>query len=99
MWHAHEQGTHDGMAENDVQSIDFTSLPSLGSISGTVRPEIAGVTVTLRRVNCYGPIIATTTTDSDGHYAFTDLAPDYYNVTPDYPDTRFTPPFRAVRIK
>jgi hypothetical protein len=65
---------------------DFTtgSAPN-GAVSGTITSTndgtgIAGVTVNLT-LNSTGTVIASTTTDSNGDYLFTDLAPGEYTLT------------------
>ena len=49
-------------------------------------PGIPNVTVKLYRGDCSGTPIATTTTDANGRYLFTDLAPDTYTLKFVLPD-------------
>ena len=64
-------------------------------LSGTVRDEggkpAAGVTIALDNGR-------TTTTNSSGRYAFAELAPGTYTITPSAPDERFTPATRTVTL-
>jgi serine-aspartate repeat-containing protein C/D/E len=67
----------------DATDYDFSEV-SPASLSGRVYAEpddtpIAGVTVNL--LNASGTIVATTTTDAAGRYAFTNLMPGTYQVT------------------
>ncbi len=50
-----------------------------GTVTGPDSAVIAGATVTLATIE--GTIINTTQTDSTGHYVFSDVAPDFYNIT------------------
>jgi sarcosine oxidase gamma subunit len=79
-------------AGNTTGNVNFGYLPQTGSLSGTVYLDcnknskydtgdaaLSGVTVTLKDSN--GNTIATKTTDSNGNYSFTGLAPGNYTVS------------------
>ena len=83
----------------DVTDYDFCELPP-ASIAGTVYADadgdceqdpdeigLGGVTITLR--DAAGTVVATTTTDADGNYAFDDLAPGEYTITETQPEGYF----------
>lgn len=89
-------------AETDLTNNSATaqSTPALGSISGTVYVDrdgdnnqeagdapIAGVLLTL--LNANGQQVATATTDANGRYSFTNLAPGVYRVVETQPDAPF----------
>ncbi len=50
-----------------------------GTVTGPCGTNIANATVTL--TTRAGAEISTTQTDSNGHYAFTDVAPGFYDIT------------------
>lgn len=84
-------------AGDTVNTIDAGIVDIDGSISGTVTGErdndgdatsdatmrIEGATVTLRKGE---EVIATTTTDAEGNYSFTGIAPGDYTVDVDLPE-------------
>ncbi|MBI5076189.1 MAG: carboxypeptidase regulatory-like domain-containing protein [Nitrospirae bacterium] len=86
----------------NVTGQDFTALPAIFSISGTVRvpggglgggTPVAGVPVALT-----GAATANAITNALGVYTFTSLADGNYTVTPSQPGFVFTPVNRAVVI-
>jgi uncharacterized repeat protein (TIGR01451 family) len=85
--------------ENDpTWDAGFYKLASLGDfvwwdldedgVQDAGEPGIEGVTVTLKDDN--GDTVATTTTDANGAYSFTDLEPGDYTVVFDEPSTDWT---------
>lgn len=64
-----------------------------GSISGTITPATAGMTV-----NLTGPANGTTSTDASGNYAFNNLQNGSYTVTPAASGYTFTPPSQNVPV-
>ncbi|SRR6266540_1248321 len=83
---------------SDVPNVDFVSAVQRFTISGTVGGATAeGVTLTLA-LGSTTNVVATTTTDALGNYAFTDLLTGSYAVTPAKAGYVFSPNVRWVTL-
>lgn len=87
------------IADADITAVDFTATPPVvkyaisGNISDAVPASVEGVTVTLA-----GDATASTTTDVNGNYIFSELLDGSYTVTPSLTDFTFTPTGQSVTI-
>jgi hypothetical protein len=71
----------------NITGVNFTDSPTqTWSISGSITPGVAGITV-----NLTGAANASTSTDSSGNYSFSGLANGSYTVTPSESGYSFTP--------
>jgi hypothetical protein len=77
----------------NVTGTNFTATASTWSISGTVSPALAGVTITLS-----GTSNGSATTDTSGSYSFTGLANGPYTLTPALNGYTFVPPSQDVTV-
>ncbi len=78
----------------NVSGTNFTGTSTrTSSISGTVSPAAAGVTIALG-----GTSTGSATTDSSGNYSFAGLARGSYSLTPSQSGYTFTPATLAVSI-
>jgi len=83
---------------SDVPGVDFIAAFPRYSISGTVlgaAADVQGVTVSLTAGTS---VVATTTTDVTGHFAFTGLLDGAYTVTPTKTGYLFSPVSQVVTV-
>ncbi|MBY0090740.1 carboxypeptidase regulatory-like domain-containing protein [Priestia aryabhattai] len=74
-----------------VTELNFALLPNPGTITGIVYNEqtgspISGVSIAVRQFSPVGPIIATTTTNSQGQFTVLNLTPGAYTIIASEPN-------------
>ena len=77
----------------NVTGVNFTATIQTWSISGTVTPATAGITVDLT-----GTSTGSTTSDTSGNYSFIGLTNGSYTITPKHSGYTFTPTFLNVGV-
>jgi hypothetical protein len=77
----------------NVTGVNFTATIQTWSISGTVTPATAGITVDLT-----GRSTGSTTSDTSGNYSFIGLTNGSYTITPKHSGYTFTPTFLNVGV-
>ena len=73
-------------------------IPSNGSISGSVTSLVTGIPMPQVKVALTGDASSSTTTDANGAYRFTSLAPGNYTVTATLAGATLTPSSVSVKI-